>query len=223
MPGFPRRPQSLEIAARFPHSRSCDEQWKSGKPKPAFPLSHCGCCTQSADLRTKTRRPEARSSVPPFRLILQLENASAGAGRRWRATAVRRDGHREGISVHCRHIRTNSAERRHHTASRACTGEAARLFVLFHGVGAGIVIGVIALLFLFRTPQNREAMIIAPFTAVPGLQFWPAFSPDGNQVAFGWTGDTGNCSHIYCPKGRRRLASEAHGFRGLRFQSVVVA
>lgn len=75
IPGFPPRPQPLEIDARFPHSRSRDEQWKSGKPKAVFPLSHCRCCTQSTDLKTKTWRPAARSSAPPFRLILQLENA----------------------------------------------------------------------------------------------------------------------------------------------------
>lgn len=100
-PGFPRHPQPLEIAARFPHSRSRDEQWKSGKPKAAFPLSHCRCCTQSTDLKTKTWRPAARSSAPPFRLILQLENAtnareygrlaaSAGAGKLLVQRAIRR-------------------------------------------------------------------------------------------------------------------------------------
>jgi hypothetical protein len=37
-----RFPQSLEIALRFPHSHSFDDEggWKSGKPKPGFPLSH---------------------------------------------------------------------------------------------------------------------------------------------------------------------------------------
>ena len=75
-PDFPPRPQPLEIAMRFPHSRSRDAQWKSGKPKPRFPLSHCCGFTRSSNFKTKTRRPEARSSAPPFRLILQLENAA---------------------------------------------------------------------------------------------------------------------------------------------------
>ncbi|HEX7361226.1 MAG TPA: winged helix-turn-helix domain-containing protein [Bryobacteraceae bacterium] len=62
---------------------------------------------------------------------------------------------------------------------------------------AAVVIGAMVLFFLRRTPQNREPMTIVPFTAVPGPQSWPAFSPDGNRVAFGWTGGTGTCSHIY--------------------------
>jgi len=42
MESTPRFPQSLEIAARFPHSRQADDEsgWKNGKPKPGFPLSH---------------------------------------------------------------------------------------------------------------------------------------------------------------------------------------
>ena len=38
--GFPPFPPPLEIAARFPHSHSRAEPWKSGKPTPGFPLSH---------------------------------------------------------------------------------------------------------------------------------------------------------------------------------------
>ena len=73
--GFPRRPQALEIAARFPHSLSRGGPWKSGKPTPGFPLFHRSTIYMDRKLKQKTRRPEARSCAPHFRLILRLENA----------------------------------------------------------------------------------------------------------------------------------------------------
>jgi len=63
-------------------------------------------------------------------------------------------------------------------------------------VGA-LVIGALAVLLLRRAMQKPEPMTIVPFTALAGLQSWPAFSADGNRVAFGWTGAAGDCSHIY--------------------------
>jgi dipeptidyl aminopeptidase/acylaminoacyl peptidase len=38
---------------------------------------------------------------------------------------------------------------------------------------------------------------MVPFTVYAGPQGAPAFSPDGNQIAFPWTGDEGYISHIY--------------------------
>ncbi|MGH9772051.1 MAG: winged helix-turn-helix domain-containing protein, partial [Candidatus Acidiferrales bacterium] len=72
-----------------------------------------------------------------------------------------------------------------------------RSLLPFAVIAAAVVIGTAVLFSFRRTRQNRESMTIVPLTAVPGPQSWPAFSPDGKQVAFGWTGGSGNCSHIY--------------------------
>lgn len=63
-------------------------------------------------------------------------------------------------------------------------------------LGAVAVASVAIFLPAFRT-RPREPLRISPFTAVPGIESSPDFSPDGSEVAFAWTGDTGNCSQIY--------------------------
>jgi Tol biopolymer transport system component/DNA-binding winged helix-turn-helix (wHTH) protein len=63
---------------------------------------------------------------------------------------------------------------------------------------AGIVaVGAIALFLHARAAKKTPPLVIVPFTSLAGQQSWPSFSPDGNQVAFGWTGEVGNCSHLY--------------------------
>jgi eukaryotic-like serine/threonine-protein kinase len=66
------------------------------------------------------------------------------------------------------------------------------------------VITVVALAFLLTAAWlavNRRAASTAPpvkpmrpmpLTTLPGLERSPSFSPDGNQIAFSWDGDTGN-------------------------------
>jgi Tol biopolymer transport system component len=38
---------------------------------------------------------------------------------------------------------------------------------------------------------------VSPFTSYAGQQAMPAFSPDGNQIAFAWNGGQGSVPHIY--------------------------
>src|SRR6185312_9885529 len=63
-PGFPPPPQALEIALRFPHSRSCDGPWKSGKPKTAFPLSH-SCAIPWMEFQNKEQGGLKRGAALP--------------------------------------------------------------------------------------------------------------------------------------------------------------
>jgi Tol biopolymer transport system component/predicted Ser/Thr protein kinase len=40
-------------------------------------------------------------------------------------------------------------------------------------------------------------MKVVPFTTLPGVKGFPAFSPDGKQIAFSWNGETGDNADIY--------------------------
>jgi len=106
------------------------------------------------------------------------------------------------------------------TARPLSLGYRASKFVQRHKVevGAGMF-GILALAFvailtlnalrmrwvLLRSPgANAPPTVVLPFTSFLGLKSDPAFSPDGNQIAFGWDGAGGN-THIYAkPIGRHR-------------------
>ena len=45
--------------------------------------------------------------------------------------------------------------------------------------------------------QPSVSMEVTPFTSYPGEETYPSFSPDGNQVAFSWTGEKQNNADIY--------------------------
>jgi Tol biopolymer transport system component/DNA-binding winged helix-turn-helix (wHTH) protein len=46
-----------------------------------------------------------------------------------------------------------------------------------------------------REPRAQWEMV--PFTNYPGVQAYPSFSPDGNQVVFAWTTDNWRSSQLY--------------------------
>ena len=48
-----------------------------------------------------------------------------------------------------------------------------------------------------RTHRPIPEMRVAPFASYAGFQGFPAFSADGNQIAFAWTGGEGRVTHIF--------------------------
>jgi serine/threonine protein kinase/Tol biopolymer transport system component len=48
-----------------------------------------------------------------------------------------------------------------------------------------------------RAPQTVTALRAVPIISLPGVTRSPSFSPEGNQIAFNWTGATGDNPDIY--------------------------
>ena len=49
----------------------------------------------------------------------------------------------------------------------------------------------------WRDPESTEPLRAVPLTALPGVQRYPTFSPDGNHVAFTWNGPKQDNPDIY--------------------------
>jgi Tol biopolymer transport system component len=68
-------------------------------------------------------------------------------------------------------------------------------------LAATLALIVSGLLWFYASRQPAKSalppMRIVPFTSFPGWEGNPAFSPDGNQIAFDWGGEKGDNSDIY--------------------------
>ena len=68
-------------------------------------------------------------------------------------------------------------------------------------VAAGLLIAAIGLAVALRSrrtePGQAPILHAMPLTSYSGRQGAPSFSPDGNQIAFPWTGDQGEAMHLY--------------------------
>jgi Tol biopolymer transport system component/DNA-binding winged helix-turn-helix (wHTH) protein len=69
--------------------------------------------------------------------------------------------------------------------------------MVFLSLGAVVALGV-SFLMLRPTPKARAPLLkINPVTSLAGTEDQAAFSPDGNQIAFVWNGETEDNSDIY--------------------------
>ena len=67
-------------------------------------------------------------------------------------------------------------------------------------LAAAVLILVIVVVTWWPSLRRRgetPPMQIVPLTVLPGLEQWPTFSPDGDQVAFEWDGENGDNADIY--------------------------
>jgi Tol biopolymer transport system component/DNA-binding winged helix-turn-helix (wHTH) protein len=66
-------------------------------------------------------------------------------------------------------------------------------------IGIAAVILAVASIALFRKapPATGAPARIAPLTRLAGKEGWPAFAPDGEQVAFAWSGEKFDNNDIY--------------------------
>ena len=50
---------------------------------------------------------------------------------------------------------------------------------------------------IWRAPENPQPFRASPLNSLPGVQRYPSFSPDGNQLAFTWTGTKQDNQDVY--------------------------
>src|SRR5262249_14632581 len=85
-------------------------------------------------------------------------------------------------------------------AIRAPREQAAKSRWLVFAFCASVTALLIAAGWIFLNRQQEKhlptARVLA-FTGLPGEEHQAAFSPDDNQLAFTWTGGSGDVSHIY--------------------------
>ena len=66
-------------------------------------------------------------------------------------------------------------------------------------IAVASLIVLVGAIVLFRRPAaiDRAPLRVVPLTRLAGKESWPAFAPDGDQVAFAWSGEKYDNTDIY--------------------------
>ncbi len=64
-------------------------------------------------------------------------------------------------------------------------------------VGLLVVLALVLFYFSTTAKHPQSTLKIVPFTSSPGQKSTPAFSPDGNEIAYSWRGEKDNNADIY--------------------------
>jgi serine/threonine protein kinase len=99
------------------------------------------------------------------------------------------------------HRDTTSGHTAAHTALVTATpgAQKPRYWAWVVGAAAAIVVAAVAWRFYFSAPAKYSgpASRLVPFTSSPGDKQYPAFSPDGNEIAFSWQGENSKNPDVY--------------------------
>jgi serine/threonine protein kinase len=97
------------------------------------------------------------------------------------------------------HRDTTSGHMAVHSGSVATAAEKRRIPGWAWAMGAAIVLAAIAAWFRFSAPARYSGPSprLVPFTSSPGIKGSPAFSPDGNELAFSWQAENSKRPNIH--------------------------
>jgi Tol biopolymer transport system component len=70
------------------------------------------------------------------------------------------------------------------------------MFAFLAVAGAAVLLGSFAPR-VWRAPESSEPFHAIPLNSLPGVQRYPSFSPDGNHLAFTWTGPKQDNKDVY--------------------------
>ncbi len=144
-------------------------------------------------------REEIRSRLWPDNTFVDFDNAISSAVRKLREALNDNADTPRFIETVARRGYRFIGQTTTPQAPAAAKPEAKRIKLFGIAAGALVILGLADWWLLSRPKREDVPLNPMPLTAAHGWESQPSFSPDGNQVVYGWREDeTGNgASHIY--------------------------